>query len=80
MSHTDLVQRLIARSTELSAVTHAPVLVDDPDANALVTDLAGRPHAFVYACIADRQVKAGGGSRVDLSLERADMVCDGSQI
>ena len=58
MSHTDLVQRLIARSTELSAVTHAPVLVDDPDANALVTDLAGRPHAFVYACIADRQVKA----------------------
>src|SRR5438067_3712669 len=29
-----------------------------PDADDLVNDLAGHPHAFVFACLVDRQVRA----------------------
>ena len=62
---------LIARSEELLAQTDRPVLVpDDPDANSLVTDIVDRPHAFVYACIADRQVKADLAWRLPFALER----------
>lgn len=30
----------------------------DPDANALIDDLDDHPHAFVLACVMDRQIRA----------------------
>lgn len=41
--------------TSINGLIH---FLDDEEANKLVNDLAGYPHAFVLACIMDRQIKA----------------------
>lgn len=43
---------------ELEALGLAPTFTVDRMANALVADIKGHPHAFVIACIMDRQIKA----------------------
>lgn len=42
----------------LEASRQLPTFTPDKQANALVADLRGHPHAFVIACIMDRQIKA----------------------
>lgn len=63
--------------------------VDDPDANAFMNDLEDNPHAYVLACVMDRQIKAerawmipakvkdiiGGGSIENFArVSRADYI------
>ena len=44
---------------ELFQRPQAPVsFAGDPGADALINDLDSRPHAFVLACVMDRQIKA----------------------
>lgn len=59
MNEEPIRDRLVAHG---EALFHAPKQVIQftrvPNAGALLNDLAGHPHAFVLACIMDRQVKA----------------------
>jgi uncharacterized HhH-GPD family protein len=43
---------------------------DAPEADALLNDLEGFPHAFVLACVTDRQVKAEVAWRIPYELSR----------
>ena len=55
-----IVQRLVDRGRDFLSAPPAPVdyTPGDPEANALVNDLQDHPHAFVIACVMDRQIKA----------------------
>ena len=50
MSDHDALEQVI----KIAWRTHAGV----PAADALLSDLAHHPHAFVLACVMDRQIKA----------------------
>jgi endonuclease-3 len=56
---TAIAERLIEHGRKLF---HAPIkpvqFTNDPAADVLINDLHAHPHAFVLACIMDRQVKA----------------------
>ena len=53
------IQELLIQNAELAmqAPYKLPELTDDVKANELVTDLKGYPHAYVIACIMDRQIQ-----------------------
>lgn len=51
--------RLVARGTALFKAPKKPIaFTKDAQADALLNDLEKHPHAFVLACVMDRQVKA----------------------
>jgi endonuclease III len=51
--------RLVDRGRALFKAPREPIaFTHDPAANALLNDLLGHPHAFVLACVMDRQIKA----------------------
>jgi len=55
----EIVERLKAKGERLLENSTKPLrFVDHPEANALVNDLDGYPHAFVLACLMDRQIRA----------------------
>ncbi len=59
MNEQDISKILIKRGTELLARPFEPVrFTGDAQADALLNDLADYPHAFVLACVMDRQIKA----------------------
>ncbi len=50
---------LVERGEELFTAPRRPVeFSKEPDADALLNDLDHHPHAFVLACVMDRQIKA----------------------
>ena len=52
-------ERLLDRSRELSSRPRQPVVFSGvPAADEMLNDLEGHPHAFVLACVMDRQIKA----------------------
>ncbi|GAG52184.1 unnamed protein product, partial [marine sediment metagenome] len=55
----EIVERLEAKGESLlNSPVKTQQFVDHPEANALVNDLDGHPHAYVLACLMDRQIKA----------------------
>src|ERR1700733_13520100 len=53
------VRKLVERGEQLFGAPQRVVrFTEDEDANKLLNDLSDHPHAFVLACIMDRQVKA----------------------
>jgi endonuclease-3 len=59
MKRAQVAEQLLEHGRELHRTRPSPVhFTQLPEANALVNDIARYPHAFVLACIMDRQVKA----------------------
>ncbi len=59
MPHTDAVQILIRKGTDLFESPKQPIrFTNDDGANNLLNNLEEFPHAFVLACIMDRQIRA----------------------
>lgn len=60
MGECDLIRNeLVRRGQELFTKPRAVIkFTGNPDANALVNDLENYPHAFVLACLMNRQLKA----------------------
>lgn len=59
MSAKSIRERLVAHGQELfSAPKQVVQFTQEPRANRLLNDLHDHPHAFVLACVMDRQVKA----------------------
>jgi endonuclease-3 len=62
-------QRLVDLGHKLEkSKTQQEPFSDDRKAKALIDDIEGRPHAFLLACIADRQVKADIAWQLPLRL------------
>jgi hypothetical protein len=57
----DLVRR---GENLLSSAREPKAFTGDPDADRLVNDLENHPHAFVIACVMDRQIKAERAWRI----------------
>lgn len=56
---TTLCHRLIERAEQTLSRPPSPVrFTGIPEAHAMLNDLTGTPHAFVLACIGDRQMSA----------------------
>ncbi|HEX5221766.1 MAG TPA: iron-sulfur cluster loop [Verrucomicrobiae bacterium] len=56
---TAIANRLVEHGSTLFRAERKPVqFANDPAADDLINDLDAHPHAFVLACIMDRQVKA----------------------
>ena len=54
-----IAAELVQHGQRLFNAPASPVLfTKDPGADALLNDLANHPHAFVLACVMDRQIKA----------------------
>ena len=54
-----MVQELVGRGQDmLNKVVNLVPFTPDSEANSLVNDLDDHPHAFVLACLMDRQIKA----------------------
>jgi len=59
MKYESIHDRLIARGTALFDAPKKPIaFTRDSQADTLLNDLDRHPHAFVLACVMDRQVKA----------------------
>ena len=59
-SHSRAIAKALLRRGEEDREERrdTPEFTPDPAANALVADIRGFPHAFVIACVMDRQIKA----------------------
>lgn len=56
---SDIAAKLVERGEQLFQALPTPVVfTKNPEADALLNDLTGHPHAFVLACVMDRQIKA----------------------
>lgn len=56
---TEIARQLVRRGSELFDAPKAPIAFSrDPASDALLNDLKQHPHAFVLACVMDRQIKA----------------------
>lgn len=54
-----IAAELVQRGQRRFSAPATPVLfTNEPGADALLNDLANHPHAFVLACVMDRQIKA----------------------
>src|SRR6266516_5239069 len=71
MDTSHVAERLLHHGRELHRTRprHAH-FADSPEANALVNDISGHPHAFVLACIMDRQVKAERAWTIPYEVQR----------
>ena len=59
MNETAIRDRLVEHGQTLFRAPRDLIqFTRDPDANALLNGLAAHPHAFVLACVMDRQIKA----------------------
>ena len=59
MSQTDAIRKLIQKGRELFEAPKAPVkFTGNADADRILNDLENYPHAYVLACVMDRQIKA----------------------
>lgn len=59
MNETAIRDRLVEKGKKTFSATHTLYpFTENERANRLVNDLHGHPHAFVLACIMDRQIKA----------------------
>ena len=59
MSESSIRDKLIERGEKLFRAPKQPIpFTKEPQADALLNDLDDHPHAFVLACIMDRQIKA----------------------
>ena len=59
MSHDSLIEILVTRGNELLQRPYEPnVFTGNKEADALLNDISSHPHAFVLACVMDRQIKA----------------------
>lgn len=59
MSEKEIGRRLVAKGKELfKAPKQVGNFTDNPNANSLLNDLDHTPHAFVIACVMNRQIKA----------------------
>jgi len=59
MSHDSLIEILVNRGNELLQRPYEPnVFTGNNEADALLNDISSHPHAFVLACVMDRQIKA----------------------
>lgn len=59
MSEKSIRDRLVERGQTLFSAPKQPIpFTKEPQADALLNDLDNHPHAFVLACVMDRQVKA----------------------
>ena len=59
MTEAAITDRLVTKGWEIFKADKKPIeFTDDHAANNLLNDLAKHPHAFVLACIMDRQIKA----------------------
>lgn len=55
----DIAAKLVDRGGQLFRAPPTPVVfTKEPEADALLNDLTNRPHAFVLACVMDRQIRA----------------------
>jgi len=59
MNENSIRDRLVEHGERLFRAPKQPIqFTKDPDADALLNDLENCPHAFVLACVMDRQIKA----------------------
>ncbi len=59
MTHNRLIEILVNRGNELLQKPYeANVFSGHTEADALLNDISNHPHAFVLACVMDRQIKA----------------------
>lgn len=62
---------LVQRGEALFKAERRPVdFAKDPAADALINDLDGHPHAFVLACVMDRQIKSEKAWRIPHLISR----------
>lgn len=63
--------RLVDRGRALMASPRRPIqFAGDPEADSLVSDLDGHPHAFVLACVMDRQIKAERAWKIPFRISK----------
>ena len=59
MTEAAIRSRLVEHGQTLFAAPREPIqFTRHPEADALLNDLGRYPHAFVIACVMDRQIKA----------------------
>jgi endonuclease III len=69
MATDEIVEVLLKRGREIFSRPHQTVeLSGIPEADVLLNDLKSRPHAFVLACILDRQIVAERAWRIPFEL------------
>ncbi len=68
----EITAKLVERGEQLFTAPPTPVVfTKTPEADALLNDLAGHPHAFVLACVMDRQIKAERAWAIPYRLAQA---------
>lgn len=68
----DVATRLVERGAELFGAPAKPVVFSgEADADALLNDLSGHSHAFVLACVMDRQIRAERAWAIPYRLSQA---------
>jgi endonuclease-3 len=72
MPEKEIVDRLLRRGQELFEARKRELVhfTGEPAADTLLNDIEGRPHAFLLACILDRQVVAERAWKIPLELQR----------
>ena len=71
MADDKIRERLITKGKELLEAPGQTIpFTPDENANALIIDLTNTPHAFVIACIMDRQIKAERAWRIPHQLAK----------
>ncbi len=72
MLNPEIAALLVKRGEELfKAKPKHVIFTKDPAADALLNDIAKHPHAFVLACIMDRQIKAERAWQIPYKISQA---------
>lgn len=67
----EIRDKLVRRSEELLAGPKGTVVLSGvPEADQMLNDLGGQPHAFVLGCIMDRQIKAERAWLIPFEIHR----------
>ena len=71
MSEEIIKEILIKRGQDILSKSFTPVRFSGhKDADALLNDLEAHPHAFVIACVMDRQIRAEMAWSIPFALEQ----------